>query len=43
MIASLNLADGAIKKLVEDKVDYKENLNVSADVQKIHLHGNDTG
>ncbi|WP_244898205.1 stalk domain-containing protein [Paenibacillus xylanexedens] len=31
VIASLNLADGVIKKLVEDKVDYKENLNVSAD------------
>ncbi|NMI06489.1 hypothetical protein HF638_21120 [Paenibacillus sp. SZ31] len=31
VIASLNLADGTIKKLVEDKVDYKENLNVSAD------------
>lgn len=30
VIANLNLADGSIKKLVEDKVDYKENLNVSA-------------
>lgn len=29
VIANLNLADGSIKKLVEDKVDYKENLNVS--------------
>nr|WP_261771575.1 stalk domain-containing protein [Paenibacillus xylanexedens] len=29
VIANLNLADGTIKKLVEDKVDYKENLNVS--------------
>ncbi|WP_024634548.1 MULTISPECIES: stalk domain-containing protein [unclassified Paenibacillus] len=34
VIAKLNLADGAITKLVEDKVDYKENLNVSADGQK---------
>ncbi|PQP85437.1 hypothetical protein C0Q44_11220 [Paenibacillus sp. PCH8] len=31
VIAKLNLADGAITKVVEDKVDYKENLNVSAD------------
>lgn len=31
VIAKLNLADGAIVKVVEDKVDYKENLNVSAD------------
>ncbi|WP_272037961.1 stalk domain-containing protein [Paenibacillus sp. JJ-100] len=29
VIANLNLADGSITKLVEDKVDYKENLNVS--------------
>ncbi|WP_426333216.1 stalk domain-containing protein [Paenibacillus silvae] len=29
VIANLNLADGSIKKLVEDKVDYKEHLNVS--------------
>lgn len=29
VIANLNLADGTITKLVEDKVDYKENLNVS--------------
>ncbi|MBB6022091.1 Tol biopolymer transport system component [Paenibacillus sp. JGP012] len=29
VIGNLNLADGSIKKLVEDKVDYKENLNVS--------------
>ncbi|WP_228469552.1 stalk domain-containing protein [Paenibacillus sp. JNUCC31] len=34
VIAKLNLVDGAITKLVEDKVDYKENLNVSADGQK---------
>lgn len=34
VIAKLNMADGAITKLVEDKVDYKENLNVSADGQK---------
>lgn len=34
VIAKLNLADGAITKLVEDKVDYKENLNVSADGKK---------
>lgn len=34
VIAKLNLADGAITKVVEDKVDYKENLNVSADGKK---------
>ncbi|MGC5774120.1 hypothetical protein J4O75_17415 [Paenibacillus pabuli] len=34
VIAKLNVADGAITKVVEDKVDYKENLNVSADGQK---------
>ncbi|WP_405153612.1 stalk domain-containing protein [Paenibacillus sp. FSL K6-0108] len=34
VIAKLNLADGTITKVVEDKVDYKENLNVSADGKK---------
>ncbi|SDL53890.1 WD40-like Beta Propeller Repeat [Paenibacillus sp. OK060] len=34
VIAKVNLADGAITKVVEDKVDYKENLNVSADGKK---------
>ncbi|WDQ32425.1 stalk domain-containing protein [Paenibacillus marchantiae] len=34
VIAKLNLADGAITKVLEDKVDYKENLNVSADGKK---------
>ncbi|MFE6078471.1 stalk domain-containing protein [Paenibacillus sp. NPDC057886] len=34
VIAKLNVADGAITKVVEDKVDYKENLNVSADGKK---------
>jgi len=31
VIAKLNLADGSITKVVEDKVDYKENLSVSND------------
>jgi hypothetical protein len=34
VIASLNPADGTITKLLEDKVDYKENLSVSADGKK---------
>ncbi|ANA80482.1 hypothetical protein C7121_04420 [Paenibacillus glucanolyticus] len=34
VIAKLSLADGSIAKLVEDKVDYKENLSVSADGKK---------
>ncbi|UVI28509.1 stalk domain-containing protein [Paenibacillus spongiae] len=31
VIAKLNLADGKISKVLEDKVDYKANLTVSAD------------
>jgi Tol biopolymer transport system component len=31
VIAKLSLADGSIAKVLEDKVDYKSNLNVSAD------------
>lgn len=31
VIAKLSLADGAVSKVLEDKVDYKANLNVSAD------------
>lgn len=34
VIAKLNLADGSITKVVEDKVDYKENLSVSNDGKK---------
>lgn len=31
VIAKLNIADGTISKVLEDKVDYKANLSVSAD------------
>ncbi|MGG3283330.1 stalk domain-containing protein [Paenibacillus solani] len=34
VIAKLSLADGSITKIVEDKVDYKENLSVSNDGKK---------
>lgn len=34
VIAKLSLADGTITSVVDDKVDYKENLSVSADGKK---------
>ncbi|MFF2480763.1 hypothetical protein [Paenibacillus sp. NPDC058071] len=34
VIAKVNLADGAVSKVLEDKVDYKGNLSVSADGKK---------
>ncbi|AZN42439.1 stalk domain-containing protein [Paenibacillus albus] len=34
VIAKLNLADGAISKVLDDKVDYKSSLSVSADGKK---------
>lgn len=34
VIAKLSLSDGSITKIVEDKVDYKENLSVSPDGKK---------
>ena len=34
VIAKLSLTDGSITKIVEDKVDYKENLSVSNDGKK---------
>ncbi|GGD52633.1 stalk domain-containing protein [Paenibacillus nasutitermitis] len=36
VIAKLNLADGTITKVLEDKVDYKSNLSVSADGTKFY-------
>ena len=35
VIAKLSLADGKVSKLLEDKVDYKANLEVSADGTKV--------
>ncbi|MGO4376365.1 TolB family protein, partial [Paenibacillus sp. MCAF20] len=34
IIAKVNLADGTVSKVLEDKVDYKANLDVSADGTK---------
>ncbi len=36
VIASIDLADGKVTKLVEDKVDYKSDLNVSLDGTKFY-------
>ncbi|MBW7454938.1 stalk domain-containing protein [Paenibacillus sepulcri] len=36
IISKLNLADGAITNLLDDKVDYKANLNVSADGKQFY-------
>ncbi|CAH1206367.1 hypothetical protein PAECIP111893_02530 [Paenibacillus plantiphilus] len=36
VIAKLNLSDGKISKVLEDKVDYKANLSVSADGSQFH-------